>query len=111
VIVAQVFVSAPFYVRAARAGLQGVDRELEEAAAADGASGAQTVGRVTIPLAAPALGAGLVLAWARALGEFGATIMHCRSSSTQSSRTRSIPRSWQRACSCWRPSGSSSRYA
>jgi molybdate transport system permease protein len=88
VIVAQVFVSAPFYVRAARAGLQGVDRELEEAAAADGASGAQTVGRVTIPLAAPALGAGLVLAWARALGEFGATIMFA---GNIAGRTRTLP--------------------
>jgi molybdate transport system permease protein len=88
VIVAQVFVSAPFYVRAARAGLQGVDRELEEAAAADGASGAQTVRRVTIPLAAPALGAGLVLAWARALGEFGATIMFA---GNIAGRTRTLP--------------------
>jgi molybdate transport system permease protein len=75
VIVAQVFVSGPFYIRAARAGLQSVDRELEEAAAVDGASGGSVVRRITIPLAAPALGAGLVLAWARALGEFGATIM------------------------------------
>ena len=88
VVIAQVFVSAPFYVRATRAGLQGVDRELEEAAAADGASGGQVVRRVTIPLAAPALGAGLVLAWARALGEFGATIMFA---GNIAGRTRTLP--------------------
>jgi len=75
VVIAQVFVAAPFYIRAARAGLQGVDRDLEEAAAVDGATGAQVVRLITVPLAAPALGAGLALAWARALGEFGATIM------------------------------------
>jgi molybdate transport system permease protein len=88
VVVAQVFVAAPFYVRAARAGLQGVDRELEEAAAVDGASGGQTIRRITIPLAAPALGAGLVLAWARALGEFGATIMFA---GNIAGRTRTLP--------------------
>jgi len=75
VVIAQVFVAAPFYIRAARAGLQGIERDLEEAAAMDGASGVQVVRRITVPLAAPALGAGLALAWARALGEFGATIM------------------------------------
>jgi molybdate transport system permease protein len=88
VVVAQVFVSAPFYIRAARAGLQSVDRELEEAAAVDGASGGRVVRRITIPLAAPALGAGLVLAWARALGEFGATIMFA---GNIAGRTRTLP--------------------
>jgi molybdate transport system permease protein len=88
VIVAQVFVSGPFYIRAARAGLQSVDRELEEAAAVDGASGGSVVRRITIPLAAPALGAGLVLAWARALGEFGATIMFA---GNIAGRTRTLP--------------------
>jgi molybdate transport system permease protein len=88
VIVAQVFVSAPFYIRAARVGLQTVDRDLEEAAAVDGASGAQVVRRITVPLAAPALGAGLVLAWARALGEFGATIMFA---GNIAGRTRTLP--------------------
>ena len=88
VVVAQVFVSAPFYIRAARAGLQSVDRELEEAAAVDGAAGDQVLRRITIPLAAPALGAGLVLAWARALGEFGATIMFAGSIA---GRTRTLP--------------------
>jgi molybdate transport system permease protein len=88
VVVAQVFVSAPFYIRAARAGLQAVDRDLEEAGAVDGASGAQVVRRITIPLAAPALAAGLVLAWARALGEFGATIMFA---GNIAGRTRTLP--------------------
>jgi molybdate transport system permease protein len=88
VVVAQVFVAGPFYIRAARAGLEGVDRHLEEAAAVDGASGAQTVRRITVPLAAPALAAGLVLAWARALGEFGATIMFA---GNIAGRTRTLP--------------------
>ena len=75
VILAQAFVAAPFFIRAARTGLAAVSRELEEAAAVDGARPAQVLRHITVPLAAPALGAGLVLAWARALGEFGATIM------------------------------------
>jgi molybdate transport system permease protein len=75
VIVAQVFVASPFYVRAARAGFRGVEPEVEEAARVDGASENAVFGRITLPLAAPAVGAGLVLAWARALGEFGATIL------------------------------------
>jgi molybdate transport system permease protein len=75
VVIAQVFVSAPFFVRSARAGIAGVDRDLEDAARVDGASEPRLVWAVTIPLAAPALAAGLVMSWARALGEFGATIM------------------------------------
>lgn len=75
VVVAQVFVAAPFFVRAARAGFRSVEPEVEEAARVDGAAESVVLGRITVPLAAPALGAGLVLAWARALGEFGATIL------------------------------------
>ena len=75
VIVAQVFVAMPFFVRAARAGFRSVEPEVEEAARVDGASENAVLGRITLPLSAPALGAGLVLAWARALGEFGATIL------------------------------------
>jgi len=75
VIVAQVFVASPFYIRAARAGFRSVTPEVEEAARVDGASENAVLGRITLPLAAPAIGAGLVLAWARALGEFGATIL------------------------------------
>jgi molybdate transport system permease protein len=88
VVVAQVFVAAPFYIRAARAGIQGVERELEEAAAVDGATGWQAVRRVTLPLAAPALGAGVILAWARSLGEFGATIMFA---GNVAGRTQTLP--------------------
>jgi molybdate transport system permease protein len=75
VILAQVFVAAPFYIRAARAGFQTVDRDLEDAGRVDGASERQIAWWITIPLAAPALVAGVVMTWARALGEFGATIM------------------------------------
>ncbi|HET9345103.1 MAG TPA: ABC transporter permease [Candidatus Limnocylindrales bacterium] len=75
VILAQTFVSAPFFVRSARAGLAGVDRDLEDAARVDGASEPRVFQAVTVPLAGAALAAGLVMSWARALGEFGATIM------------------------------------
>lgn len=75
VVLASVFVSAPFFVRAARAGFMAVPRELEEAARVEGASELQVFRFVTAPVAAPALFGGAVLAWARALGEFGATIM------------------------------------
>nr|MBA2489105.1 ABC transporter permease subunit [Chloroflexota bacterium] len=59
----------------ARAGFSSVEPEIEDAARVDGAGPWALLRLVTIPLAAPAIGAGLVLAWARALGEFGATIM------------------------------------
>ncbi len=75
VVLAQVFVAVPFYVRAARAGFARVDRVLEEAAADLGASPARVFRTVTVPLARPSLIAGAVLAWARAVGEFGATIL------------------------------------
>jgi molybdate transport system permease protein len=75
VILAQLFVSAPLFVRAARAGLGAVDAEVEDAARVDGAGEAAVFAMVTVPLARAALAAGAVLAWARALGEFGATIM------------------------------------
>jgi molybdate transport system permease protein len=75
VILAQTFVSAPFFIRSARSGIIGVDRDLEAAARVDGASEFQLFRRITMPLASTALAAGLVMAWARALGEFGATIL------------------------------------
>lgn len=75
VVLAQSFVSAPFYIRAARAGFQSVDQELERVAYTLGYSPFRTFLRVTVPLALPALLGGAVMAWARALGEFGATIM------------------------------------
>jgi molybdate transport system permease protein len=75
VVIAQMFVSAPFFIRAARAGFLGVDRHYEDAARVDGASERQLTWAITLPLAAPALASGIVMTWARALGEFGATIM------------------------------------
>lgn len=75
VVMAQVFIASPFYIRAARAGFEGVDRELERAAYTLGAGRWRTFWVVTVPLAGPSLTGGLVLAWARALSEFGATMM------------------------------------
>ena len=75
VVLAQVFVAAPFYVRSAKIGFARVEPELEEIAVTLGASTWQTLRYVTVPLAWPALVGGAVLSWARALGEFGATIM------------------------------------
>ncbi len=75
VVIAEVFVAAHFYVRQASIGFAGVRREVEEAAMADGAGRFDVFTRVTVPLAFPALVAGAVMAWARALGEFGATVI------------------------------------
>ncbi len=75
VVLAQIFVAVPFFVRAANSGFIRVDPDLEAAAADLGASPARVFWTVTLPLARPGLAAGAVLAWARALGEFGATIM------------------------------------
>ena len=75
VILAQTFVSMPFFIRSARNGIAGVDRDLEDAARVDGASERQVFLSITVALASSALAAGLVMSWARALGEFGATIM------------------------------------
>jgi molybdate transport system permease protein len=75
VVMAEVFVAAPFYLRQAATGFAGVDRTIEEAALVDGADRTSVFSKVTVPLAFPALVAGVVTAWARALGEFGATII------------------------------------
>lgn len=75
VVLAQVFVAAPFYVRAARAAIGGVSRDLEDAARVDGASELRVFVEVTLALARPGISAGLVMSWARSLGEFGATIL------------------------------------
>ena len=74
VILAETFVAMPFLVAAAEAGFRQVDRRYEEAAATLGAQRFAVFARVTLPLALPALAAGTALCWARALGEFGATI-------------------------------------
>lgn len=88
VIVAQTFVSAPFFIRSARTGFATVDHDLEDAARVDGASERQVFGAITLPLAATALAAGLVMAWARSLGEFGATIMFA---GNVAGRTQTLP--------------------
>ncbi|MBX3016173.1 MAG: ABC transporter permease [Caldilineaceae bacterium] len=75
VVLAQLFVAAPFYVKAAMAGFANVDQELEQAAALDGATGWGVWRYITLPLAWSALFGGAVMTWARALGEFGATII------------------------------------
>jgi molybdate transport system permease protein len=75
VIVALTFVSAPFYMRQAQAGFEAVDRTLLDASRTLGSGEARTFLRVAIPAAGPSLAAGLALAWGRALGEFGATLM------------------------------------
>ena len=75
VVIAEVFVAAHFYVRQAVVGFAQVRRDVEEAAMVDGANRFSVFIRVTVPLAFPALVAGAVMAWARALGEFGGTII------------------------------------
>jgi molybdate transport system permease protein len=75
VVIAEIFVAAHFYVRQASIGFAGVRRDVEESAMVDGAGRFSVFTRVTVPLAFPALVAGAVTAWARALGEFGATII------------------------------------
>ena len=75
VVIAEIFVAAHFYVRQASIGFSGVRRDVEESAMVDGAGRFSVFTRVTVPLAFPALVAGAVTAWARALGEFGATII------------------------------------
>ena len=74
VIMAETFVALPFLVISVESALHGLDPALEEAAATSGAGRWQTFRWVTLPNLVPAIGAGAVLAWARALGEFGATI-------------------------------------
>jgi len=75
VVMAQVFVASPFYVKHARAGFEAVPGNLRLASATLGAGPARTFFRVTAPIATHALLAGGVMTWARALGEFGATLV------------------------------------
>jgi molybdate transport system permease protein len=75
VILAQIFVAAPFYIKAAAIGFAGIEAEIKEAAAIDGANGRQLFRFVIIPLSWSALVSGATMTWARALGEFGATII------------------------------------
>lgn len=87
-VLAATFVSMPFYVITAEGALRGLDRRYEEAAASLGATRLTVFRRVTLPLIAPSVVAGTVLSWARALGEFGATITFA---GNVADRTRTLP--------------------
>jgi molybdate transport system permease protein len=75
VIVALIFVAAPYYLRQGQAAFEAVDRTVLDASRTLGAGEARTFARVGVPVAVPGLLTGLALAWGRALGEFGATLM------------------------------------
>ena len=75
VILAQIFVASPFFVRQATTSFEDVDPEYERAAHTLGASGTATFFRVTAPIALNGLVSGALMTWARALGEFGATLI------------------------------------
>jgi molybdate transport system permease protein len=87
-VAATTFVSIPLVILATEAGLRSLDPRFEQAAAAMGASSWYVLRRVTLPLLRPQLVAGLVLAWARALGEFGATITFA---GNLAGRTQTLP--------------------
>jgi len=88
VVIAQVVVAAPFYVRAATTAFRGLDPDLLLVARTLGASPTRVFFRVAVPLALPGLGGGAGLAWARALGEFGATLLFAGS---LPGRTQTLP--------------------
>ena len=88
VILAQLFVSAPFYIRAAQSRFQELPRVYEDAAAVDGADRWQIFWFIMLPQSRRALLAGLILSWARALGEFGATILFA---GNLTGRTQTMP--------------------
>jgi molybdate transport system permease protein len=75
VIMAQVFIASPFYVKAASIGFAAIDPELKQAASLDGAGNWRIFREIDLPLSGMALLSGSVMTWARALGEFGATII------------------------------------
>lgn len=75
VVIAQLFVAAPLYIRSARVGFTGIDKQLEEAANVEGANRWQLFREVMLPLTRRTLLSGAILTWTRALGEFGATIL------------------------------------
>ncbi|MFQ5407514.1 MAG: ABC transporter permease [Anaerolineales bacterium] len=75
VVLAQSFVAAPLYVRSARIGFASIDPQLEEAAFTEGVDDWQLLTEIMLPLSWRAVLSGIVLCWARALGEFGATLM------------------------------------
>jgi molybdate transport system permease protein len=75
VVLAQAFVAGPFYIRGTKLGFASIEPEIEEAAAIDGASTPQRFWHVILPLALPGIASGIVLCLARAVSEFGATLM------------------------------------
>jgi molybdate transport system permease protein len=87
-ILASTFVSFPLVVLALEAGIRSIDERLELAAATMGASRWYVIRRVTLPMLGPQIAAGMVLAWARALGEFGATITFA---GNLQGRTQTVP--------------------
>lgn len=87
-VVAATFVALPFFVTTVESALRQQGETLEEAAATSGAGPVATFWHVTVPSIRPAIGAGLALAWARALGEFGATVTFAGS---LGGRTRTLP--------------------
>ena len=88
VVLAETFVALPFFVLTAEVGLRAIDRRYEDVASTLGAAPGEVFRRVTLPLLAPSIAAGAVLAWARALGEFGATITFA---GNIEGRTRTLP--------------------
>ncbi|WP_426575032.1 ABC transporter permease [Aquihabitans sp. McL0605] len=88
VVLAEAFVAMPFFVITVEAALRATDQRYEQVAAGLGASPNQVFRRVTLPLIAPAVIAGAILSWARALGEFGATITFA---GNIQGRTRTLP--------------------
>jgi molybdate transport system permease protein len=87
-VMAATFVAMPFYIITVEAALRTMDQRYEDAAASLGANRFTVFRRVTLPLIAPSVVAGAVLAWARALGEFGATITFA---GNIAGRTRTLP--------------------
>jgi molybdate transport system permease protein len=87
-IVATTFVSMPLVVLATEAGLRSIDVRYEQAASALGATPSYAIRRIVLPMLGPQLAAGAVLAWARALGEFGATITFA---GNLAGRTQTLP--------------------
>lgn len=88
VVLAQVFVASPFYIRAVQSRFEAIPRELEQAAAVDGAGRWLYFWHIMLPLSLRAMLVGLILSWARALGEFGATILFA---GNLNGRTQTMP--------------------
>jgi molybdate transport system permease protein len=87
-VLAAAFVSMPLMILATEAGLRGVDRRYELAGAAMGGKPGYVVRRITLPLLGPQLAAGAILTWARAIGEFGATLTFA---GNLAGRTQTLP--------------------